>query len=991
MKNTIKKIATAVATLTFFASATGGVLLGFAEGNNAQNSPASVGLWEETSGFTVTKNVDVPDYMKYGAFVHYSDTTKLYTVDENSQEDYMEDWEKNGVQLTSSVPGKKMYYSNVVNIDSFTTSDDLLVFTPLSSKRGAPDFTEIEFVLEDVENPENYLQITIKENSWYTQNIMIAVSTPNVSARGYRYGDNGEISPNGCADVVSVSFRGYTVEPGKHKPKDQYNDYRHRAIKLHYDVAKKLVSVTGQAGRTYPVLDLDDGHSVGYGNAWEGFTSNRVRLSVSMNAFSASEASLLMLKAFNQSMNGETFVDAEKPVFHFDEIAKEIPYAQVGKAYPVYGCVCDDTVSGKITPNVFLTNPQGETAPLTEKSFTPNQAGLYKLTYQAQDVAGNNAEKTYPIIAQHITPKINIDVEAETTEFTVGQKIVLPTPTVSGGSGDLSYEVSVRRVGGETIETKDGYFIPRIAGTYHVVYKATDYLKNTATKTVSYTVESTEKPVWSASMQKLVKLFDGISVQLPQPIAYDYTSVLGNQLNAEYEIVAENSDGSYEEKIENRVFTPKKEKFGEEVTIRYTVYCKGNQAKYEEFSYSVPLVDVPEQVNGYFNYNENEFNAILNGKDESDFLRFTTVEGVLGEKSFSFVNPLVADGFAIAFAIPANETNFETFTIQLRDSENAEIGLDLELRDIVEGKDRNSMTYLRTGGVDYAMNGTYNTISNGVEAGSKIPLSLQYSKGNIIDYQKKCVCTPTIGFNGEKFEGFPSGKVYVTFVFKGITGTAGVTLTKLANQIFYADYAKKTGELVPFEDVNAPQIFLEEDIPDKFSFRQTVEIPYAEAFDALSPYIQTYVTLCAPDGTYIYQNEPCVRGMRFVIEQYGNYSLTYTAKDVGKNPTDVDYTIAAKDVIAPTVVVSGRDELSCSAGRKMNIPQAVVQDNNDQSPRLFIMIMKPDYSMITLGERTAENTISSYTFAQKGKYRIRYYAVDGNYNVTIVDILVNVG
>ena len=371
-------------------------------------------------------------------------------------------------------------------------------------------------------------------------------------------------------------------------------------------------------------------------------------------------------------------------------------------------------------------------------------------------------------------------------------------------------------------------------------------------------------------------------------------------------------------------------------------------------------------------------------------MRFTTLEGVQGEKSFSFVNPLVADGFAISFAIPANETNFDTFTIQLRDSENAEVGFDLELRDIVEGKDQNAMTYVRTGGVDYAMNGTYNTISNDVETGSKIPLSLQYFNGNIIDYQKSRVCTPTVGFNGEKFEGFPSGKVYVRFVFKGITGTSGITITKLANQIFYAMYERKTGNLMPFEDVNCPQIFLEKDIPDKFRYRETVEIPYAEAYDALSPYIQTYVTLCAPDGRYIYKDEPCVRGMKFVIESYGNYRLTYTARDTQKNPTNINYTISAKDTIAPTIVVSGREQLSCSAGEKINIPQAVLQDNNDKAPRLFIMIVKPDYSIITLGEQTSENKISSYTFAQKGKYRIRYYAVDGSYNATIVDKIVNV-
>ena len=233
MKKRCKAFATFILASLAGINIIAGAFSAMAEDNVKSSNIPSEGLWDVTSGFTIEKNVDVPDYMKYGSFVHYSNINKIYTVDENSEDDYLEDWETNGVRITSKIPEKEIYFSNIVNIDSFTTKDNLLVISPLNERRGIKDFSKMVITLEDADDPENFLKISIKENTWWPSNIMLAVSTPNIDPTGYRWGDYGDLFHYGCTDRVGVSYEGYTTEPNNKK---EVEEWRHRPIKIHYDV-----------------------------------------------------------------------------------------------------------------------------------------------------------------------------------------------------------------------------------------------------------------------------------------------------------------------------------------------------------------------------------------------------------------------------------------------------------------------------------------------------------------------------------------------------------------------------------------------------------------------------------------------------------------------------------------------------------------------------------------------------------------------------------
>jgi hypothetical protein len=293
-------------------------------------------------------------------------------------------------------------------------------------------------------------------------------------------------------------------------------------------------------------------------------------------------------------------------------------------------------------------------------------------------------------------------------------------------------------------------------------------------------------------------------------------------------------------------------------------------------------------------------------------------------------------------------------------------------------------------------------LKDGEEVASNTPMRLQYVNGEIRDYTNATVFKPTVGFNGEAFEGFPSRKVYMEIEFGGVTGVAGITITKLCNQTLGAMYmaiedndGNTTYELASFEDAIRPQIRLDEDIPDEFVFGQTVKIPYARAFDVLSPHVDVKVTLKTPQGKYIYKAEVVTEDMSFVLDSYGAYSLKFEAKDSAGRPQSASYTIAAKDTVAPTVVLTCADSMELKIGATLLVKDlekyAILQDNRDSAPLLTVMVITPEHEIVPLRQRLSEDdklAVEDYTFIKAGTYLLRYYVTDASYNATWKDVTV---
>ena len=491
-----------------------------------------------------------------------------------------------------------------------------------------------------------------------------------------------------------------------------------------------------------------------------------------------------------------------------------------GMEYRLPSCTASDAVSGDVVCDVEVKDPDGETAEVSGNgSIVPQKTGYYTATYSCTDEAGNVASRTLRILSKASVPVISVSAEdPDTLDVTVGEQVAIPAAeyVCSEGAVMVSSSVKVVRAGAasETVETEDGSFVPLAAGLYRVIYSATDYLGNEYTYELTYTAAEAEGAAVHGTLQHLLRLFDGTPVEMPEMKAFDYISSPGAGTAADVRIVITGETGESVTVGNGGVFTPSLQTFGDSVTIRYETACAGGSyAAAEEYTaeiYPVPDRDAEDytddgayQLDDYLVLGDG-MEVVYNGADEDMFFRVQTKEGETGDHSFTFANPLRADGFSVRFSVPASMKNFEQFVISLRDSDDASVGFDLVFEKIEEGHDfvRNAKTFVYANGKKYTVDGVYNTIGDdGRESVGNFTVS--YIGGAVVDSSGEELFSITQNFDGGSWEGFPSGKVYATFSFRGVgnltpsgeessrgeVGTqAAMMITSLCGQAFFVDY-----------------------------------------------------------------------------------------------------------------------------------------------------------------------------------------------------------
>ena len=992
----------------------------------AAGSPAS--LFTLPAGVTAEGNVSVPDYMLYGKELDASNIMTEYTQD--SSDLGLEAWQMNGVKFTPSSANRWVEYSNVVDISSFSANDILFAFTPLATARGNADFNEFNVKLTDAEDEDNYLLIKIKPSQWFPATF--TAETAELEPCGYQYGDYRPVYSEatwGFNDKYHVGFDG-TTNDAVYAPEGQNFDKmeaRHRSIILHYDFEDKAVWVTGQQGNKFCIMDLDWSESVGYGKEWDGFSSGKVKLSFCSKQHRSGSPSYMVLNAFNTPLNGTEVTDTQAPVLTFGEEVSEgyAPSALVGRTYSLPTFTCLDAVDGEVACDIRLTGPDGKEVTFTDNAFVPEQDGFYTLFYSAKDKAGNTAEKTLRFTASTAAPAVTVFAETDAPDVKAGEEVVLPQASYTAAEGAYITETDVRIVRAgypdETVEITDGVFVPLFAGEYRVVYSAADWLGFTHTYELIYNVSAADGTTVHGELQHLRRLFDGVRIVLPELYAYDYVSAPGAGIAQQAEVTL-SGNGQSETLPAGSVFTPDIDKFGKELTVSYAV--NGEVAE----SYTVEIREKPDtmaedyvsdgsyQLDDYFTFGENVGIEYNEGGAELDYYRVRTAEGKTGDMTFGFVNPLQAEGFTITFFIPATMKNFSALRFELRDSFDASVGFDLVLEDITSSTDpglKDTYTFLTTnGGQKYTLYGSYNYwLYNEGAFASEVAgsLTITYRGGSIYDVNGNEVCKISENFDGKAWNGFASGMVYMDVTFEGVGSlsvaadrqaeygtTAAMALTSLCGQAFYVTY-REAGEnedgemqyeLADFYDLSNPLIILEGSLPTDLRIGQTVAIPQVSAYDALSPYTEVRVTVQAPDGSTVFADALMEEGLSFTVEMYGLYYIRYVATDASGNSTPTTYTIGATDTTAPTLALSGYDALRGKAGKTISIPKAIVQDDRDEAPRLFIYVIRPDTSMEPLGEVTSENAVTGFTPDVKGNYTLVYYAIDADYNATVVTVSV---
>ncbi len=870
-----------------------------------------------------------------------------------------------GVEVVSRAAASEIEFIEPIDVAGMS---ELIRLMPMPSYRGSLDFADFTVTLTDTVNPQIYMKIQLMVNQWWVWGTHVNVTTDSTRRLGYAWGSEdslNELSTWGN-EATFISFNGYTGGGNGDTP---YPDVAHKPFSVWYDSAAKTVYSRTHAGQMTEVLRLDHSDAVGYGNEWRGFTENRARISVSANDLRGIQARYLILAVGGQSMAGETVADTVAPSLRVP--FAELPKAQVNKEWRVPAATAVDSVDGDCAVTVEYKTPTGKTyTEITGGKFTPNEQGAYTVRFSAVDAAGNRAEKEMPITVAGSVPAPTITFDANPdTAVTVGESVVLPQYTVSGGSGVIDCRVEMMRlVDGERIDVSEGRFTPSISGNYLLTVTATCWLGNTGRALLLYTANYGDGPVLGGELNMFPFLIDGLTVELPQAEAYDVKRIAGGNVRAACTVTAQGTGekSSVNRVLDSRIFTPTIAEFGEQVVLTYT-FTAADDAK-TVVAKTIPIRQKPEQLGGYF---DTDNMTIGYSKDN---MTFTASE--IGDASALFGVPLDAEMALLRLRSVADKRNYGSVYVQFTDSADASISVRLTL----SGRRGRDSTYVDYAGSRYAMTGT---LLGDIEGGNALQFLFDNTDRTFTDVLGKKILTVDTLADGRAFTGFPSGSAYVSFGFTDVTGDAAIIAERVGNQTLYADYdPDDQTQLIAFTDYVRPHIRYDYALEISGSLGSYAYLPAARAFDELTPYMEVKLTVTSATNKVVLDNVDGMAENRFIIEEQGAYEVVYTARDAAGNRLRSGYTVSAQDDVAPTLLVKDRS-LSASVGTKIILPKAIVQDNLTLTPRLYIYVYNGSSEVFDASEGT-------FTPTQAGRYTIRYVAFDDADNCTMRDAYLTV-
>ncbi len=950
----------------------------------AENSEVSVAspssLFNVGKGITVKDNVDIPDYAKNGLRVHQADWTAIKT--EEITPEKLDASRLYGVGVESKSETSRLQFKNVINVDGFTKNDTLVEFIPITDFRvSSANFEGMKVWITDADDESNWICLDMYAlDPQYDGHTRMHVLTSTGIDAAYRWGGYqstpADFYEGGRADFYGTTeYHYYDLaihgkdEKGNALRRTSFYDCIYEPLAVSYDAEDMSVWVSGETyGQKKCVFDLDDFTSelyVNENNVFKGFKNNRVKLALQTYDIMGEAANYVIMNVANQPMNGTKIVDTDAAEILERLPEGGIPTANVGKDYTVFDPEFYDLFDGVLPYKTYVKEKYDtDFKEVQNGAFKPEKQSEYILRYEATDAADNTAVKEYVIPAQYALPKLELVLEeGHGDTYGIGARIPIPAiEETRGGSGPLQTSVKVVRLSdGAFIEHDGKYFVPYLTGEYAIEYTLSDYVGNVLTTHLKRIVESDKTPVFASELTMYKRFISGVKVQLPEVAIYDYDSVFGLRLNAITEVtVASVSKANVTEKVENYAFTPTLEKFGDKVTVTYSTYCREYPDNKITKSFDVEIVKSPYSKD-YLWGGEGvtvDHNQASDGRNKFASITATAA----GDATFGFINPLYAEGCAFQFDTDEGKDTFERILVEMTDF----IDGTQKISYVVE-KDVDGALWVVNGKDKVKIFGGYGENKQNV---------LTYSGGKLTDYSG----TVAADFGNVQFT---SGRVWFKVTLVGALEGTCLKVTKMGSHSFFANYSGT--KLLAYKDTVKPTVVLDKPLVADADIYEQVTVSSAKAYDACSPYMETKVTVTAPDGTVVLENLSAAVENTFIATQYGLYTVTYTAVDATGAKQTPSFAIGVFDVTAPVILYEGENELLVKAGKAVTFDSVRVYDAADENLTVLLFVVSPNGPMVTLGEDR------TYTFTETGKYVLRYCVYDSNFNYAYHDVTIKVG
>lgn len=833
-------------------------------------------------------------------------------------------------------------FNTIIDINKLTPSDAIVNFFATPDLAGVTDFGLIYFRLTDIENSENYMQISITqsfEGADFPHSYVKAGGNEQIM-EGWEHGKAALHKGGDGGTAVYHNFASCTYGYAPVKA-DNWT------ISLFYNAETKTVYVNDLM-----VIDLDSTEY--YTDLWAGFTSNKVRLSVWAEDYRGSNTANFCLSQVYGIELGEEIIsdktfDVNKPVITIDNDYTIMPIAKTNNSYYIPQATAMDDFCGKVSVdtkvyyNYYSNNPVSIN--IVDNKIEPKYAGLYTIVYQAMDNSGNVAIETLNFNSYTQIEELSIAVNDYEENAKCGECITIPQPTLSGGSGNRVCDIKVY-FNGEPIELSDNGFVPTTAGKYTVSYVATDYIESNAE--FSYDIEVVANPNYLFNSTPIYPklLISGSSYEFPAYYVDDYTT--GSHTAHKTNIVITDKNGSTTIESGSR-FTPEVDNSGDMVKIKY-VY-----GDYSSQEISIPTI----------------FSKILDGSRMKLHMEnylygsgFTTIpeeSGITvkatenGTNKWTFANALLWRNFNFDIESIVGASNFDKIILYMTDYNDDSNSIKVEI------ENHSSYSTIIIGNESI-------TSSFGFSATAKEhALALKYQDNGFMVGSYKAIVTNTI--LGEEFNGFKSNKIWLSVELVGAEENSAYKLINIAGQPMsdisrdrvapMITYTGEHGGLAKLGDLfNIPKIIIASDVLDpNVKLTLTVKKNGAVLSDVNGKRLQDV----DPYGDYTIK-----------LEEYGQYTFFYTAEDeLTGNESPYNYSINVVDEEKPVIKLSKNFVTTAKVGDIVAFPEFTVSDNVSKAENIIItkFVLISSGRLITVKD-------NAFMVTSEGVYEFQIYAYD---------------
>lgn len=868
-----------------------------------------------------------------------------------------------GLLLKGSNETTKFSYTQIVDLSTLTKEDNLLVFLPYSSVEEEAYMDALRITLTDIHDTNRKVSMYFFGDARLMGNPNVPSSYATVEIAGNKFGiENtqkyGTLMSGSGTIACNSSFKG------------AYNN-KSDVFSVQYDFLSEILYLTTERNpisypmQQYVYLPLSGKGELPQGVArlperywFEGFTTGEVYMDIEM--IGNKNAGVYLCEVAGKKAS-ELTADFEENFLIFDQSVKQLPTGAVNYEYTLPTAHLNKKFEGTAKILSSVKDMDGNPVTLKNGKFTPMTAGTYQAIYTT-NYYGMQFERVYEfIIAQE---PMDIDVEVEVDSPVFGGMMPVPTVSVSGGNGALSYTYKVLLGEKEISLNKDGKYLIDKEGTLKVVVTASDVTGYV--KVEEFEVEILDGVLFSmqTTMPSAVRI--GWPTAVPMATVTTYTNGVYTTQNAEIK--------AYENGVENVMENGRITVSATTSELRFEYSYEYNGAVQRQ-SFDVEVL--PEEIFSVTEY------LLTNGAVETGMTEKGILLTVTGDATIRMPHAVAAEGLLLTVGFHKENMDVDGWEIVLRDIKTSSAALKLGFTAFDSEKGTASLTL--NGGTVQTISGRVNAYTQScgdaetVEkyAGKEYVLFsifLNSAKSILTDYETgKTLFTVSTFESGTPFSGFEGNACLVEMsVSKSSTQASDLLISQISNQYF--NYGEDTFGYFDADGI-APVIVIDGDKTSRsVSYGYELTVPAAAAYDVLGGVFSVKVRIMA-NGEEVLSSRDASKPFTFVLDEYKAYAVVYETTDFSGNRVQAYFNLTVIDEEKPTLTIDGKYATNVKLGTKVTILPFTATDG--QGGVETVVFIKDDQAKLTFVK-----VGSTYTFEKNGRYEIVYRSVDEAGNIT---------